>query len=236
MSNSDTQLGGHAGATLVTDGKLLKKCGHASEAEYYQATLGHAKLKPFIPEFFGLEEREDGQYLIMNDILDGFKRPMMLDLKMGTRTYGDDADEDKRTRQIKKASKTTSITCGCAIVGCRIPTCASGETYEMVGRKSETGEVSTEEALIQVLTRFLRTDRLKKEARDFIVDLHAYFSEQKEYAYYGSSLFFAYDAAEENESTLRVKMIDFAHVHPTPDGGRDESYLTGLDFLLNKVL
>ena len=30
----------------------------------------------------------------------------------------------------------------------------------------------------------------------------------------------------------RSKMIDFAHVHPTPDGGRDESYLTGLGYIM----
>ena len=34
---------------------------------------------------------------------------------------------------------------------------------------------------------------------------------------------------------FRVKMIDFAHVHPTPNGGLDESYLSGLKFLQSSL-
>jgi len=46
----------------------------------------------------GTETRSDGSYVVLENLLHGLATPMMLDLKMGTRTYGDDADPDKVVR------------------------------------------------------------------------------------------------------------------------------------------
>jgi len=47
---------------------------------------------------------------------------------------------------------------------------------------------------------------------------------------YGSSLLLVYDGAEE-EPDILVKMIDFAHVFEIKDGGIDDGYLHGVNFL-----
>jgi hypothetical protein len=49
------------------------------------------------------------------------KRPAGLDLKMGTRTYGDDATPAKVEEQTKKAMESTQGTLGLRVVGARIP-------------------------------------------------------------------------------------------------------------------
>ena len=69
-------------------------------------------------------------------------------------------------------------------------------------------------------------------------DLECWFATQTEYAFYGSSLLLAFDAALADEAVLRVLMIDFAHVHDISgsyrqvpmQGGRErgEAVLLGL--------
>ena len=64
-----------------------------------------------------------------------------------------------------------------------------------------------------MLLRFLGTAERVATARGFVEELRAVFATQEEYVFYGSSLLLAYDAALGEEAPLRIKMIDFAHVH-----------------------
>jgi len=228
--DENLQIGGHNGAIRVSAHKVYKRCDSPAEMEFYARTAHHPRLKPFIPDFFGTETRSDGSYVVLENLLHGLATPMMLDLKMGTRTYGDDADPDKVAKQRAKASCTTSGRLGVMVVGCQVPLNDLGTEKLRLGRKANH-DVLTEEAVVIVLGQFLHTPKLRKEALGFVSRLHEYFQTQTEFAFYGSSLFFAYDAALGKDASLRVKMIDFAHVHPPPNDGLDESYLTGLTFL-----
>jgi hypothetical protein len=58
-----------------------------------------------------------------------------------------------------------------------------------------------------------------------------WFSTQTSFKFYGSSILFIYDGAS-TEPTVRVKMVDFAHVVDTTDGTIDTSYLQGCETLL----
>lgn len=95
-----------------------------------------------------------------------------------------------------------------------------------------------------MLARFLHTPRLRRAALERVARLTEWFSAQREYAFYGSSLLFCYDAACGAEAELRLAMIDFAHVHrsqpecATPGGTAgtgggeiDASYLFGIKSL-----
>lgn len=77
--------------------------------------------------------------------------------------------------------------------------------------------------------RFLGTRQRIEDARAFVQQLRDVFATQQEYVFYGSSLLLVYDAALGDEARLRMKMIDFGHVHPWapsddpqhPAGGND---------------
>eukprot|EP00667_Euglena_gracilis_P021209 EG_transcript_23163 len=226
------QVGGHEGGVVFEGGRLLKLCLHRSEIEFYTKTVGHPIFQPFLPQFYGVEVRGGQPYVALENLVSEMTLPALLDLKVGTRTYGDDATPEKiASREAKDRASTTGLV-GVNVVGCQM--------YDASGTKVQLGhkfkkKVKSVEELRAVLLQFLCTEQLKEAARRFIGDLLAVFQRQTEFAFYGSSLLLAYDAALASEATLRVKMIDFAHVHPTPNGGLDESYLTGLRFLSDSL-
>lgn len=56
-------------------------------------------------------------FLMMENITSSYRRPCVLDLKMGTRQHGDDASAEKRTKQIAKCAASTSATLGVRLCG-----------------------------------------------------------------------------------------------------------------------
>eukprot|EP01124_Arcella_intermedia_P028405 TRINITY_DN5768_c0_g1_i1.p1 TRINITY_DN5768_c0_g1~~TRINITY_DN5768_c0_g1_i1.p1 ORF type:complete len:206 (-),score=36.19 TRINITY_DN5768_c0_g1_i1:29-646(-) len=63
-------------------------------------------------------------------------------------------------------------------------------------------------------------------------ELRNFFAAQTSYKFYGSSILFLYDGAS-SEPNVKVKMVDFAHTNKVTDGTKDESYLFGLDSVIN---
>jgi hypothetical protein len=58
--------------------------------------------------------------------------------------------------------------------------------------------------------------------------------QQSDLRFYSSSLLFVCDGIEEKEKQpqISLRMIDFAHVFPIKDGGKDDCYLIGLRNLI----
>ncbi|XP_013368056.1 PREDICTED: inositol-trisphosphate 3-kinase A [Chinchilla lanigera] len=81
------QLAGHTGnfKAAGTSGLILKR---SSEPERYclGQLMGDA-LRGCVPTFHGVVERDGESYLQLQDLLDGFDGPCVLDCKMGVRTY-----------------------------------------------------------------------------------------------------------------------------------------------------
>lgn len=69
----------------------------------------------FISLYFPISE-----CIMLENLTFKFRYPCVLDLKMGTRQYGDDAPESKRKSQTAKAANTTTITLGVRLVGMQV--------------------------------------------------------------------------------------------------------------------
>ncbi|XP_072518539.1 inositol-trisphosphate 3-kinase C [Salminus brasiliensis] len=80
------QVVGHAGNFQTgSDGKLLKKyC--ACEQQCLQRLMEDV-LRPFVPGYHGLTQRDEQDYNLMDDLLAYFDSPCIMDCKMGSRTY-----------------------------------------------------------------------------------------------------------------------------------------------------
>jgi len=62
--------------------------------------------------------------IVLENLANRFSKPNILDIKLGTRLYDDDASEEKKARMIKTAAATTSLTTGIRLTGFQVSQCA----------------------------------------------------------------------------------------------------------------
>jgi len=133
----------------------------------------------------------------------------------------------KRLRKGKKKAKSsTSWSMGFRLVGAQYLH-TSTNSWQKLGHKYGL-QVSTEIEMRHFFGQFFSHVTLQRQAVMQLNMLASWFEKQREFAFYGSSLIFAYDTAVASPAQqLRVGMVDFAHVEPCPEDG-DTNYLEGL--------
>ncbi|GIJ86082.1 hypothetical protein Asppvi_004955 [Aspergillus pseudoviridinutans] len=89
---------------------------------------GAADNKTWVPS--GGKKLETGLSIVLENVASGFKRPNVLDVKLGARLWADDAPPAKRAKLEAVAKETTSGSLGFRIAGMKIWTGAHGETDE----------------------------------------------------------------------------------------------------------
>lgn len=80
------QVVGHAGSFHVGDyGTLLKRFCEGEQQCYLR--LMEDPLRPFVPAYHGVVQRDEQDYNMIDNLLTHFDTPSIMDCKMGTRTY-----------------------------------------------------------------------------------------------------------------------------------------------------
>jgi len=126
---------------------LVKFCS-LLEATFYKDAQNRPNLLKFLPEYYGemdlqslrytttiLESEESesnfkstlgilGNNLLtgvrMENLLREYKYPSIIDIKLGTQLYGNDADDQKKKKMMKQAEITTSGKTGLRICGMKV--------------------------------------------------------------------------------------------------------------------
>ena len=146
--------------------------------------------------------------LVMENVADGYKRPNILDVKLGARLWADDAPPAKRAKLDKVAGETTSELLGYRVAGMRIwqgPDTDDQKNVNLDGYKlydKDYGRGLTAENVIEGFEDYFRVARgtrpprnTRKLIRRFIEDLEGMQAvlENEESRMYSASLLFVYE-------------------------------------------
>ena len=72
------------------------------------------------------------QMLVLQNLLYGYRKPCVLDVKLGTVLYDEDTPEEKKARMIKKAAESTSLQTGIRLTGFQVSMLPSGILREIM--------------------------------------------------------------------------------------------------------
>jgi len=199
----------------------------------------------FIPQYFGTCTKKDGKFMMIENLTKGMKKPCIVDIKVGAKTYGPDASADKKEKS-DAAYSGTKKPFGFSVLGMSVYMGQQKEEFKVLNK--EFGKHLTAETIDDFLQTYFdggnKTEKTTQVAQIFarkLKDIQNFYSEQKNFHIFGSSLLFVYDAAalidasnDNLEKAVVLKMIDFAHVFPA-NGEADENYLNGLSHLIKLV-
>ncbi|KAK0185980.1 SAICAR synthase-like protein [Armillaria mellea] len=269
-----SQVGGHAGVLTSEDGSLLIKPALPLEHQFYQTlntNPAFEPLRPFVPKFIGtlklqgeIDETNQGlepgngiASLVLENLSHPFMRPNILDIKLGTVLYDEDASPEKVARMEKAARETTSFETGIRLTGFQVHDHATGEP---VNTPKSYGKSIQPPDLPEGIARFFptlaphTTQGLPPKIREAFAGM--------EMRMVGGSLLIIYEGEltkaedgvkwmleeeeeeegdedeDDDEKPKRgppytVKLIDFAHTRFVPGEGPDEGVLKGFDTVLS---
>ncbi|THH31858.1 hypothetical protein EUX98_g2303 [Antrodiella citrinella] len=162
-----SQVGGHGGVMTSEDGSLLIKPALPVEISFYQSVgsdPGFAPLRPFIPKFYGtlklegqLEVGGSTESIVLENLTQSFSKPSILDLKLGTVLYDEEATPEKKARMEKTARDTTSFETGIRITGFQIHDLAAGVP---INTSREYGKTLKKDDLPSAFARFFPASTL----------------------------------------------------------------------------
>ncbi|ANQ09645.1 Uncharacterized protein PCOAH_00038820 [Plasmodium coatneyi] len=181
-------------------------------------------------------------HIVLEDLVYGFKRPCVLDIKMGKRQRKIGASLEKRKRQVEKSFKTTSHSLGFRLCGC--------QHYNKVNDKlfykdKYWGRNLTKENIPWAIRNwFWNGILLYDELIPLLLEkLHRFFNcimELRHYRFWSSSLLWVFDGGltdqKARSNSLDIRMIDFANtIYLQDNPSVDDEYIFGLKNLIHSM-
>ncbi len=269
--HGSSEADGHRSFLKHADGRLLKPLQPppkgTREVGFYEKVNASddptdLEIRKCLPKFFGVETfsvskgEPAAEYIVLEDLTEGRELPNVMDIKIGSQTYGPDASEKKRRHEDAKYAGT-KMPLGFSVLGIIVHQNSSDgdgvskepKKYDReFGRTLKTEDVADAGRIYFDLAAFPtagnRTLRPLVEAVIFrLRGLLDVYKRQRNYLTYASSVLFVYDAAavagylksgdpKPMVDSVNVRLIDFAHVFPNDQRVEDANFTRGLENLI----
>ena len=234
------------------------------ELAFYQAVRAQTRateegdadaafLRSFVPGFFGtvnLEVDSGAQplHLVLADVTLPYRRPSIMDVKVGHRTWYEGASPEYIERCKRKDDASTSSALGFKVCGLQVfngepPRGAGGDGYWRPGKKwSKKLNVEQVREVIADFCGFGRRIAMGAGRRDAVVDgvlgqvrsIRSWFESQRWMHFYSASLLVLYEGLEADgdggpaDPNVKIFIIDFAHTFRPKNKEHDANFLEGL--------
>jgi len=246
------QVAGHG--DLLIDrhfGRVYKRLDPIEVRFYHLLQENASSLIPFTAQFFGTSKTapsagsELQDFIVLEDLLKGMKRPCVMDVKIGKITYLPNMSSKKIEECKQKALESTQFTDAFRICGMQVIDAKTGKTAK---HGKAWGKKVKSSHLAEALQYFLDNGtQIRSDVLEYFIERLTALEmiirrDFRGWKFVSSSLLFVYDADDRVEGSNRpslradVRMIDFAHTLPPSENMVSEEevgYLEGLSKLLS---
>ena len=178
----------------------------------------------------------NGRFMILDDLTAGYEKPSVIDLKIGTKTWENDAPQEKIDRESKKYPLQRTI--GFRLTGMRIFN-RNTMQYDIYDKKY--GYQQTKESLNDMFALFF--SQINIEYRKTIIEsvinqlqpLLDWFEIPGHLKFICSSILIIFEGNTNEQYKPIVRLVDFAHVKQLPPEERDEGCITGIKWILSEL-
>lgn len=194
----------------------------------------------WIAGYYGTKEVNQngisGKFMIIDDLTDSYSKPSIIDLKMGVKTWEDDAPQEKIERESKKYPLQRKI--GFRLTGMRVFNTEKQE-FDIYGKKY--GYSLTEETLPDMFTKyfsFVKKEFLQAVINSIIQQLESileWFEKRGHLQFICTSVLIIFEGNTENEYRPIVRLVDFAHVKQLTAEQHDDGFIVGLKWILKDL-
>lgn len=177
-----------------------------------------------------------GQFMILDDLTSGYEKPSVIDLKIGTKTWEDDAPQEKIDRESKKYPLQRTI--GFRLTGMRVYN-REKQQFDLYDKKY--GYSLTEETLNSMFATYFSQVKqgYKKDVIQSIINqlkpILEWFEAPGHLKFVCTSILFILEGNTETEYKPIVRLVDFAHVKQLPPNERDEGCIVGIKRIIHEL-
>ena len=210
----------------------------AKEVAFYEeVSKNYPTFCQWIARYNGVKEVEGrGQFMMLEDLTYGYTKPSVIDLKIGTKTWEEDAPQEKIDRESKKYPLQRTI--GFRLTGMRV---FNRETKQYDVYDKKYGYSITLETLNAIFGVYFSqvSASCKKNVIGSIIDqlrpILEWFEVPGRLRFICASLLFILEGDAEEDYRPIVRLVDFAHVKQLPDTERDEGCIVGLKRIIHEL-
>jgi len=223
-----------------TPDQILKPV-RANEFNFYETVYHNCpQIQRFAPKYFGFKMKKERPLVKLEDLTAPFRRANILDIKMGPSTAGEKESDEKKEYRRKKDGCTTSLPLAMRFAGLWA---FDPESRQYLVKDKVWGKHLEAKDFFSTLDLFVSNngknciDKRIALVDQWLIKLEAIRqwidSPNAQFRMYSSSLLFIYEGDDVDSITCDLRMIDFSHIYPICDGGRDDGYIKGLKNLMS---